>query len=139
MKRSQKRYISVGVAINANLSYTNLRGVDLRGAILSNANLTGANLRCACLTCSSLDGANLTNADFTGAALDSANLTKVEFAGINLDWTILTNTDFTGAKKLGIPPLEQTGMLFPSSKGALFLKTTFPDGEIIEGPYYRNP
>lgn len=76
------------------LSFTDMRGVNLNGANLQQtnlyqANLAGANLReanlaGAILSAANLEGANLYLANLEGAILSAANLERVNFSGANL-------------------------------------------------------
>lgn len=98
--------------VGANLSYRDLRGVNLSGAVLhkadlSRSDLTGADLshadlRGANLRSAQLNGANLTGANLTGANLRQARLINVRWEGANLrvaDFTeaVLTRGDLTQA------------------------------------------
>ena len=56
---------------DANLSYADLRGADLRDANLSYANLRGADLRDANLSYADLRGADLRDANLYGAELQN--------------------------------------------------------------------
>jgi hypothetical protein len=76
------------------LSYTDMRGVNLNGANLEQtnfyqANLAGANLREAnlagtILSAANLEGANLYLANLEGAILSAANLERANLSGANL-------------------------------------------------------
>ncbi|MBW4559163.1 MAG: pentapeptide repeat-containing protein [Trichormus sp. ATA11-4-KO1] len=76
------------------LSYTNMRGVNLNQANLelsnlyqvnlSEANLAGANFSGAILSAANLSGANLAGANLCGAILSAANLSGANLAGANL-------------------------------------------------------
>ena len=76
----------------ANLSETNLEGIDLSGANLREADLHGAILRKAVLK-----GANLSGAVLYGADLSEANLAKADLSGANLCDTNLVGTDLSNS------------------------------------------
>lgn len=75
---------------------TDLRGADLRGAVLSEADLSRAYLIGADLREAVLSRANLTGADFKRAVFTGADLT-----GANLGRAILRLADFKGADLTG--------------------------------------
>lgn len=96
----------------AKLSYTDLRGLDLKCAYLGNAYLTnayltnanlrgaylrGANLRNANLKCADLYGANLRNADLIYADLSCVNLSCANLRGADLRGAYLTNANLSNA------------------------------------------
>ena len=60
----------------------NLRGRDLRGAVLDRTDLSGA---------------DLTNADLTDASLRGTNLSGAQLGGVRLTGAVLTDADMTGA------------------------------------------
>jgi uncharacterized protein YjbI with pentapeptide repeats len=66
-----------------------LTGVDLRGLDLRDAMLFGVNLQLSMLDESDLSGANLMLANLTGASLRGTNLTRVLLFGANLGEAIL--------------------------------------------------
>jgi hypothetical protein len=76
------------------LSYTDLREINLPGAKLKNANLyrtnlaganlTAANLEGVILTAANLSNANLSNANLSGAILSAAKLNQTNLSGANL-------------------------------------------------------
>lgn len=82
----------------------NCGGCSLRASNFSNADLSGTDLRGAGLRDANLNGATLINADLQGATLSGA---------------CLTDADLTGAKTDG-----------GSLRGALFCRTTLPDGTV---------
>lgn len=105
---------------NAKLIEADLQGVDLRGVDLSEADLSKAKLLETDLRNAILRGANLTEAylggaDFTGANLSGANLTEAYLGG----------ADFTGANltdvKVTLKQLEQVRAL---------KHARMPDGEL---------
>ena len=69
----------------ADLSYTDLRGVNLRDAFLGYSNLKGADLRGANLSHADLRGVNLNGADLREADLKYADLqyAKLKYANLN--------------------------------------------------------
>jgi hypothetical protein len=81
---------------NANLSYADLVGVNLRGADLSEANLCFADLSCA-----NIAHANLNYADLSKANLSSANLRFADLVGANLTHANLRDADLSCAR---LPP-----------------------------------
>lgn len=73
----------------ADLSYTDLSGLNLSGAILRNANLIkvileGANLEGADLSCADLRGANLEGANLEGTDLSCSDLRGANLSNANL-------------------------------------------------------
>jgi len=85
------------VLIGADLSNTNLTGAILNGANLSGANLDGVDLSYTDLAGVNLSGVDLSNKDLTGTRLRKANL-----SGANLDGVDLSNNDFTEVNLSGI-------------------------------------
>ena len=98
--------------VNANLEWSYLEGANLSGATLAYADLTSAdliganlehaNLRSAKLVCARLKGANLTNANLREANLDDinlegANLMVANLEGANLEHANLGHADLTFA------------------------------------------
>jgi hypothetical protein len=84
---------------NVDLSFANIRGVDLReadlvGADLSGADLSGANLRNSNMSQSSLKAANLFVANLSKANLSEAILSKADLYGTMLDGAILNDATF---------------------------------------------
>lgn len=75
--------------IRANLSETNLFGIDLTGSILTYANLNDVNLREAHLTDISLRETKLNKADLRGADLTRAHLTHANLKEAHLNASIL--------------------------------------------------
>ncbi len=91
---------------NANLSGSNLRGIDLRGANLSGADLSGTDLSGANLCDVDLRGADLSGANLSGALLRRANLRRTSLSracliGANLQDAALSNSDLIGASLSG--------------------------------------
>ena len=79
------------------LSYTNLRAANLMGINLSDSNLHNADLTCANLRVANLTDADLTNVDLTCANLEGTNLTDADLRNANLKYTNLRCTDLTSA------------------------------------------
>jgi uncharacterized protein YjbI with pentapeptide repeats len=73
----------------ANLSQANLANANLSGSILSAANLSGANLNYVNLSGAILSAANLSGSNLTGANLQQANLYLASLKDANLCDTIL--------------------------------------------------
>ncbi|GKY89573.1 pentapeptide repeat-containing protein [Sinisalibacter aestuarii] len=92
-----------------------LSGADLRWANVYEAELAGAdNLVNAVLNGADLSGANLYGANLQGTALRGANLQGAEMSWANLRSADLNGADVTDAK----------------FTGAIFCKTTMPDGSV---------
>ena len=70
--------------IRADLSNTDLRNVDLRGANLNNADLRGTNLSNTDLRDADLRGTNLNNADLRYANLRGANLRDIKYNSLSV-------------------------------------------------------
>ena len=81
----------------ADLSYTDLRRTNLKGADLRRSNLWGANLKGADLRRSNLWGANLKGADLSGANLWSADLSYTDLSYTNLSGANLNGANLSGA------------------------------------------
>jgi hypothetical protein len=81
----------------ANLRDANLEGLDLRGAQLRRAILSGANLKGVNLADAQLRGAKFRNADLQGADLSGSNLRRANFEGANLK-----GTNLSGASLLSV-------------------------------------
>ncbi|MDM9380622.1 pentapeptide repeat-containing protein [Chlorogloeopsis sp. ULAP01] len=77
----------------ANLSEANLVDANLQESVLSAANLSGANLSGANLSRAILNAANLRAANLTGANLTEANLFLANLHGTNLDRANLAGTN----------------------------------------------
>ena len=87
----------------ANLSYTDLTGVDLIWANLSGANLSWTNLHGAMLAYANLQGSNLSGANLKYAYLVGADLTSADLKDANLNDAELTNANLTYVKNFHIP------------------------------------
>ena len=93
---------------DADLSYSNLRDVDLRGAGLSDANLSYSNLSDADLSDANLYRANLSDAilyraNLSDAILYGASLSEADLYRANLSDADLSDADLRGAKNLNCP------------------------------------
>ncbi len=80
----------------ANLSFTDLEGADLKNQNLARAILRGSNLKNADISLCRLNDADLENADLSGA-----NLKKAILVGASLRDTIIQNADFLGTEFAG--------------------------------------
>ena len=83
----------------ADLRGMNLRGVDLYSTNLTGANLSGADLRNANLECTKLSGtdlsyANLKNANLSGVDLSETDLKNVDLTNADLDYKYMTSEDY---------------------------------------------
>lgn len=83
---------------NADLSNTNLTDTNLNGAKLASTNLTGTNLTEAYLRSTNLKTANLYRTIFVGADLSEANLEFATFSMVNLQEADLTNASMSYAR-----------------------------------------
>lgn len=91
----------------ANLTYTNLEGVDLTGADLRKAILAGADLRNtnlteakldrACLERAKMEGAKLNKTSLSGTSFDEADLSNATLKDLELDYTSFANATLKGA------------------------------------------
>ena len=79
------------------LSYTNLRAANLMGINLSDSNLHNADLTCTDLRYANLTDTDLTDVDLTCANLEGTNLTDADLRNANLKYTNLRCTDLTSA------------------------------------------
>ena len=81
----------------ADLIYTDLSGINLRGTNLRDADLWGANLQEADLQGANLQEADLEYADLQGANLQEADLEYADLHGVNLHGADLRDTELHGA------------------------------------------
>jgi uncharacterized protein YjbI with pentapeptide repeats len=81
----------------ADLSYSDMLGVDAWGVNLTNSNLTAANLVNTNLTNSNLTGANLFGANLFTANLTNVNLTGATLVDANPALATLINANLTNA------------------------------------------
>lgn len=87
---------------NADLSYTDLRGInfnniDLSGSDLRGTDLRHVNLSYTDLSNTNLSGANLVDANLVGVNLVGANLSKANLSEANLKSAYLSHTDLSEA------------------------------------------
>lgn len=87
---------------NADLSYTDLRGInfnniDLSGSDLRGTDLRHVNLSYTDLSNTNLSGANLVGANLVGVNLVGANLSKANLSEANLKGAYLSHTDLSEA------------------------------------------
>jgi uncharacterized protein YjbI with pentapeptide repeats len=85
-----------------NFKGSNLKGVDLRHAILIGANLSNNNLSLAILRNANLSGADLRGTNLTEADLRGTNLTEADLRGTNLTEADLSGANFKGADLSGV-------------------------------------
>jgi uncharacterized protein YjbI with pentapeptide repeats len=95
-----------------NFEGSDLKGVDLRrailiGANLSNTNLIGASLSNTNLSGADLSGANLSNTNLIGANLSNTNLIGADLSGVDISAAksssiLAINTNLTGANLSGV-------------------------------------
>lgn len=82
---------------DANLSYVDLSGLELKEVDFKGATLTHANLSNSRLWHSEFEGANLTGAELSGADISSADFSNAQLFKANLSGCRCWNTDFTSA------------------------------------------
>lgn len=126
--------------MQADLTNTDLSGVDLSGKNLAFVCLSGANLNDANMTGTCLMGArlvaaclvntNLTGADLTEASLSYANLFGADLSGAILTRTILSATDMSWSKNVPYIPMAcpDTGSFIGWEKvGEKIVKLLIPE------------
>ena len=86
----------------ANLSNTNLSKANLSNTNLSNANLRNTNLNGTILTYANLSGANLNGVDLSNKDLTGTILTYTSLTGANLNGVDLSNKDLTRTILTGV-------------------------------------
>ncbi len=106
----------------ADFRLSNLRTIDLRGAVLRDADLHGANLGRASLSCADLEGADLhraqlSRADLCNAELRWANLRDADLSRAQLRGAHLRDADLHGAD-LGRADLEGADLTDADLRGA---------------------
>ena len=115
----------------ANLSHSNLAGVDL-----SKMNLGGADLSYANLENAKLNQVNLTNADLTHANLNGAELQQSDLSGANLSFALLTAANLQQAvlakvnltcANLNQADLSRSNFADANISGATFINTITAD------------
>jgi uncharacterized protein YjbI with pentapeptide repeats len=91
--------LRLAVLVLVDLSAANLEGADIIGGNLRGANLSGADLNGANLAEADLSGANLTSANLSGADLKEADLSgETDLSHADLRGAQLTDANFTGAE-----------------------------------------
>ncbi|EKD71639.1 MAG: hypothetical protein ACD_46C00139G0007 [uncultured bacterium] len=124
----------------ANISHSNLSGVDLSkmnlgGANLSYTDLSNAKLNQVNLSGANLDHANLSGADIQRSDLSNANLNLANLASTNLQQSILTKANLTCAN-LNQADLTKSTFTEANVSGASFVNTITTDivgyGSVID-------
>jgi uncharacterized protein YjbI with pentapeptide repeats len=115
----------------ANMSHSNLSGVDLSkmnlgGADLSYADLSNAKLSQSNLADANLDHANLTGAELQQSDLSRANLGFAMLTGANLQQTLFANANLTCAN-LNQANLSKANFTQANISGATFINTVTAD------------
>lgn len=115
----------------ANLSHSNLSGVDLSkmnlgGANLSYADLSHAKLHEVNLADANLDHANLTGAELRKSDLSRANLTFTSFSAADLQQAIFVKANLACAN-LNQADLTQANFAEADISGATFINTITTD------------
>jgi uncharacterized protein YjbI with pentapeptide repeats len=115
----------------ANLSHSNLSGVELSkmnlgGADLSYADLSNAKLNQVNLADANLDHANLTGAQMQQTDLSRVNLNFANLTSANLQQAILTKADLTCAN-LNQADLSKANFSEATISGATFVNTKTGD------------
>lgn len=82
---------------NADLSYTDLRGINFNNIDLSGSDLRGTDLRHVNLSYTDLSNTNLSGANLVGANLVGVNLVGVNLSKANLKGAYLSHTDLSEA------------------------------------------
>lgn len=113
-----------GIWEMANLSWANLRGVNLSGASLSRVNFTQTDLRGANLSMACLRDSFLTDAD-----LSHANLTGADLTDCNLNGTVLKNANLTHAKLVNVAVADENGISTTDVSDAIIDNTLFTSEE----------
>ena len=113
-----------------------LRGKDLRGAILTGASLEGANLTRAILEGADLSGARLEGADLyranlSGAVFGQADLEGADLSGATLDGASLSQANLEGADLSGAS-LERANLFRANLTSAILVKVRLNDA-ILNG------
>ena len=121
----------------ADLSYTNLKGVNLERANLERANLKEANLRGTNLKRANLNGANLKRANLTGVNFHEAKLILADLYRANLEEANLKGVDFAGANLkeafFMLANLEKTNLI-----GSILNNTDFLSANLDNTLYEKN-
>jgi Pentapeptide repeats (8 copies) len=120
----------------ADLSFADLRGIDLSFANLRGADLKGANLSQSILKGADLQGANLNRANLNGARLQGANLGQTQIA-----WGSLVGADLSGANlresSLDAATLTRATLQGTDLSGACLYGADLGE-TILKGAYYNN-
>ena len=82
----------------ADLSYRDLRGLNLKGFVLQRVNFQDANLSGMCLYECDFSNANLRNADFSNADLRRAIFIRAALKGVILDGANIRTACFSSAR-----------------------------------------
>ncbi|MGF1507808.1 MAG: hypothetical protein GYB64_14530 [Chloroflexi bacterium] len=116
------------------LSGRNLRGVDLKDAVLTRANLAKADLTGAKLMRAALDEADLSRcrldrADLSGASMEGADLTFAhvtycKLEGTNLRFALLTRANMNGAN------LSSTNLAGAQLNRAILTRANLTDAQV---------
>lgn len=117
----------------------NLRGKNLKSAVLTGANLEGADLTGAILSKANLTGvklmeARLAGADLRGANLEEANLSGADLTGAILEGAFVSNADFSGTN-LTSADLRVRFSMEISFKGADLTDTNCRDAELMDADF----
>lgn len=115
----------------ANLSHSNLSGVDLSkmnlgGANLSYADLSGARLIQVNLADANLEHANLSGAQLQQSDLSRANLSFANMAGAQMQQAIFARANLTCAN-LNLADLSKSNFAVTNISGASFVNTNTTD------------
>ena len=119
---------------NADLSYTDLRGINFNNIDLSGADLRGTDLRYVNLSYTdlsntNLSGANLVGVNLVGANLVGANLSRANLSDANLVGADLSHTDLSDANLVGADlshtDLSDTNLKNASLRGAILNKIKY--------------
>lgn len=104
---------------NADLSYTDLRGINFNNIDLSGADLRGTDLRYVNLSCTDLSNTNLSGANLVGANLVGANLSKADLSHTNLSEANLVGADLSHTN------LSDANLKDASLRGAILNKIKY--------------
>ena len=100
---------------NANLRGANMESVDLVFARLEGANLLDANLKHANLMVANLKGANLTRANMKFTNLERANLGHADLTFADLKYANINHVDLTGVDLTNVKNLPDISMPCPAT------------------------
>jgi uncharacterized protein YjbI with pentapeptide repeats len=103
--------------------------ISLSNADLSNTNLSGMNFYRSNLSGTTLNGANLSNTNLSGANLSNINLIEANLSGANLGNANLSNTNLDGVN-LSYANLNNVNLNNVNLEYALLCKTILPDATI---------